>query len=692
MARTKTTRSRSSKKQTPRRPRSAKRRLIAPEDITRIRFLSEPMIAPQGDLTLFVEKTVGEKNDYQTRIWAVDVDEPGEPRPFTTGPKDSHPRWSPDGERIAFLRTSDAGTQIHVLPRSGGEAHQVTCLPEGSVRGFQWSPDGSKFALAFRETAEDRTKAAAKEREAAGASTPPWVIEHPWYREDGDGYFGAQRFALYVVDAETGVSEKLYEDPLGDFSFAWSPDGREVAVTSNRHRRAFFEPWHTSIYRVDVRSKKVREFRGLPPGPKTGITWSPDGKTLAYASREGTDDVYGTENLELWTYDIDRAKARSLTGGTDYCLLSIALTDTSAAVFGPTLRWAPDSKHIYLLLGWHGESHVAKIARRGGNIEFLTSGKVTHTIGNVVSTEKGDCLGLLHGSATQLDEVEVGEFDRYGRFGTRRLTNRNAPFLKEVLVAKPQSHWVRSADGNRVQVWSLFPPHRAKRGKFPAVLEIHGGPHAMYSVGFFHEFQMLAAAGYAVFYSNPRGSKGYGREHCAAIRGSWGGADWADIQAVTEFMKEHANVDPKRMGVMGGSYGGYMTNWVIGHTRDFAGAITDRCVSNLVSMGGNSDYPQVPDTYWPGNHWDQIDAIWEQSPIRYLGKCKTPTLIIHSEGDLRCNVEQAEQVYSVLSLRGVPTRFVRYPRETSHGMSRGGPPDMRVHRLKEILAWWEAWL
>lgn len=268
----------------------------------------------------------------------------------------------------------------------------------------------------------------------------------------------------------------------------------------------------------------------------------------------------------------------------------------------------------------------------------------------------------------------------------------NGPLLRELQLAPIQSHWIRASDGTRVQTWSMFPFGASTRRKLPAVLEIHGGPHAQYGIGFFHEFQLLAASGYAVFFSNPRGSKGYGEKHCAAIRGSWGGADWMDIQAVLQHMQEHPRVDPKRMGVMGGSYGGYMTNWVIGHTRAFRAAITDRCVSNLVSMAGNSDYLTIPDLYWPGNAWDQPEAQWNASPLKYLGKCRTPTLIIHSEGDLRCNIEQAEQVHAVLTLQGVPVRFVRYPRETSHGMSRSGPPDLRLHRLGEILAWWEKWL
>jgi dipeptidyl aminopeptidase/acylaminoacyl peptidase len=206
---------------------------------------------------------------------------------------------------------------------------------------------------------------------------------------------------------------------------------------------------------------------------------------------------------------------------------------------------------------------------------------------------------------------------------------------------------------------------------------------------------MLAASGYVVVYSNPRGSKGYGEAHCAAIQGNWGDRDWVDVQAVTSFMKKHPNIDSKKMGVMGGSYGGYMTNWVIGHTKDFKAAITDRCVSNMVSMAGNSDFPFNKDGYFKGIAWGDLEDIrelWRQSPIAYFKGVTTPTLIIHSEGDLRCNVEQGEQVFTALQQQGIPSRFVRYPSSTSHGMSRSGPTDLRIHRLNEILAWWKRYL
>jgi dipeptidyl aminopeptidase/acylaminoacyl peptidase len=370
--------------------------------------------------------------------------------------------------------------------------------------------------------------------------------------------------------------------------------------------------------------------------------------------------------------------------------MAVALSDSAEVAFSAMIQWSPDSKRLFMQIGWHGESHIASIAATGGQINFHTSGPLMHSMGNIAGNGKPR-MALAIGDGLTLSEVHIGEVSP-ASIQTNKLSSLNDKLLSQLQLSKPESHWIKSADGNEVQVWSIKPIEFKSGKKYPAILEIHGGPHAMYGGGFFHEFQLLAANGYAVFFSNPRGSKGYGRDHCAAIRGSWGGADWVDIQAVTNFMKKQSFVDPKRMGVMGGSYGGYMTNWVIGHTTDFKAAITDRCVSNLVSLLGTSDYVEPPDQYWPGNTWNRPEKLWDMSPLKYLGDAKAPTQSIHSEGDLRCNVEQAEQVFTALKLNNVPTRFVRYPACTSHGLSRGGPPDLRVHRLNQILDWWKKWL
>jgi len=682
---------------------ASKKRLITPEDLLRFIIPSQPRISHDGSDILFARKHIGEKNKSVTNLWIVPAKgghaEPtrsvGVPRQFTSGEADSGGQWNADDSRIAFIRTNkDKGeSQVFIISRAGGEARQLTHFPEGSIESFKWSPDGRHLVVSFRETHADWTKEAEKKRKDSGESEPPRVIDDMWYRLDGDGYFGAQRHALYLVDAESGEHTPLFnKDNLGHHEFDFSPDSKTLVVSANPTKNALVRPWNNDLYLVDVKSKKSRTVPNLPKGPKALPQWSRDGKMIAYAGREGTSDsTYSTENLELWVCDPKTGKARSLTGAGDYCMLAITLGDAGEAVFGPNFRWHPDSKRIIAQIGWRGESHLASIDVASGKVAFLTSGAIECTLGNISSDGKA---AVVRADPVTLPEVGIATLSKSAARLTV-LTSFNKELLSELDLAKPESKWIKSGDGNDVHVWIMKPPRARSSSstkKLPAVLEIHGGPHALYGSAFFHEFQTLAAAGYVVFYSNPRGSKGYGRDHCHAIRGSWGDRDWVDLQAVIGFMLKHPQVDPKRMGVMGGSYGGYMTNWIIGHTNTFAGAITDRCVSNLISMWGNSDFPGVENKYWQGNPWDKPETLWKWSPIRLMNKAKTPTLIIHSEGDLRCNIEQAEQVFTALKSRGVPTRFVRYPRTTSHGMSRMGPPDLRLHRLREILDWWKEWL
>ena len=668
--------------------RTARKRKMTPEDLHRITFVGDPRIRPDGGEVLFVHKRIGEKNRYETNLWLV-PSSGGDARPFTTGGRDGQGRWSADGTRVAFVRGHEnAGPQVYLIGADGGEARQLTSFPEGTIGKIAWSPDAKHLAVAFRETDPDWTREKVEERKKNGLMDPPRVLDDPWYRLDGDGYFNGQRFKLYVVDVKTGEHRLLYgKDTLGMFDFDWAPDSRRLAVATNRDRKAFKRDWKDEILIVDARTGKFRAVN-LPEGCKTHVRWSPDGTRLAYAGREGETGLYDTRNLELWVCDPVKGNAKCLTGKEDYCLMAVALTDTAEAAFGPNFQWA-GSRRLLVSIGWHGETHLASIGVGGGKLQFLTEGRYDQVMGSV--SHDGRRVALIRATVDKLGEVYVGQLGPQG-LAVKQVTHLNRDFLAELQLASFESHWVKAEDGHRSQVFVLRPPGVSRKTKVPGVLTIHGGPHAMYGVGFFHEFQCMAAAGYAVFFPNPRGSKGYGEKHCAAIHGHWGDRDWADVVAVKEFMKSRPWVNAKRMGVMGGSYGGYMTNWAIGHTNDFAGAITDRCVANLVSMAGSSDFAQVPDKYWKGNFWDKPEALWRDSPIQYMGKVKTPTLIIHSEGDLRCNIEQAEQVYSLLTLRDVPTRFVRYPRSTSHGMSRGGPPDMRNHRLHQILDWWKKYL
>jgi dipeptidyl aminopeptidase/acylaminoacyl peptidase len=676
------------------RPRGG--RATVPEDLLRLRIAADPQISPDGSTILFVEKHAGEKNEYETNLWVVAADgsrgsSTVEPRQFTSGKRDAHGRWSPDGKQVAFISAREkAKPQIYVMAAAGGEARPLTKFPEGAIKSFRWSPDGRQLAVAYRETDPDRTKEAEKAREASGASKPPYVLDDFFYRLDGDGYFGGLRFQLYIVDAATGEHRLLRRERAGSFEFDWAPDSSELVLAVNLSREPLLAWWKDDLVRVDAKTGKSERIAEIPAGPKQAVRWSPDGRSIAFAGREGKES-WGVHNTRLYVYDVASKRTRDLTGGEDYCLAAATLSDSAEPSFGAQLEWSPDSRRIFTNIGWRGESHVASIAATGGRLTFHTKGRSLVSLGNL--SGDGTRAGLTVTDALSPPEIAVGSRSGdAGPFGVKVLTRLNGPLLEEIEISEPEPHWIESADGTQVHVWVIKPAGFKAGRKYPAVVEIHGGPHCQYGETFFHEFQVLAAAGYVVVYSNPRGSKGYGDAHCAAIKGNWGQADWRDMQAVIAFMKGLPFVDTARMGIMGGSYGGYMTNWAIAHTDEFAAAITDRCVSNLVSMVGSSDLPLVPGEYWDGNSWDRTEAIWEQSPLKHFGNVKTPTLIIHSEGDLRCNVEQAEQVFVALKLRKVPTRFVRYPSSTSHGLSRSGPPDLRLHRLAQILEWWKKYL
>ncbi len=669
---------------------ATRKKPMTPEDLEHIIVPSQPRISPDGETVLYCRRHAGPRNTKVHNLWAVPTGG-GAARLMTSGDTDVHGRWSPDGSTIAFLSgRASKGQQLRLLPACGGESQPLTALPEGAFMNFKWSPDGRSIAFLWRAADPDWTAEAKKAREASGASEPPRIVTTGWYRLDGDGYFLQRRYVLKVVDVESGRVRTLWnKDGMGFISYDWSPDSRKLAITTVRGKRAYLAWQRTEIHLLDVSSGKSTPLDWIPPGPKDTVIWSPDGRWLAWSGREGTDGTYSTDNLELWTCQpAKRGSATCISGKTDFCLMAATLGDTAEVSFEASIQWTRDSKAILARIGSEGAQHVYRFKRSGGTPTALTSGRAIHDPGNL--SEDGRLLAVMIDTPTAPPEVHLMDLSEGSK--PRRLTNENGKLRATRALAKPRSFWITSEDGTRVQAWMLTPPGTRNPRRKPAVLQIHGGPHAQYGYSFFHEFQCQAAKGMIVVYANPRGSKGYGRDFCSAIRGDWGEKDWVDVRAVIDWMRARPEVDASRMAIMGGSYGGYMTNWAIGHTNEFACAITDRCVSNLVSMEGNSDFLSKPDSYFPGNAWDRPEALWKGSPIRFAHRWKTPTLVIHSEGDLRCNVEQAEQVWAALQIRNIPSRFVRYPASTSHGMSRGGPTDLRIHRLHEILTWLDRYI
>ncbi len=664
------------------------KRAIKPEDLLQFQFVADPQISADGSLVLFSKKHVNEKNKYVTNLFTADAD--GNVRQWTQGDGgNANGRWSPDGSRIAFVSGRDKpASQVFTIASDGGEAHKLTSLPEGSIGAIRWSPDGSKIAFTFRETHPDWTEKAKKAREESGGSTPPWVIDNIWYRFDGDGYFGGQRYAICVADAKSGEHKQLYNKcPIGEYSFDWSPDSKELIVAHTASKRPMAEPENVQLFRVGL-DGKATQLKGLPKGSKSAVRWSPDGKTIAYLGDFDEADPWGVRNQKLYVVSPEGGEPKCLTEKDDYCLAVMTLSDSKDAAVDAVLEWAPDSRALYAQVGRQGETQLAMSDVSKGGLEFLTKGRHVVGVGNL--SADGSKVACLWGEPLHLNEVGIYDLAKHPA-KPDVVTKFNKALLDKLALSIPEETWLDSTDGAKVHAWVMKPSEIRAGKKYPAVLEVHGGPHTQYGWAFFHEFQVLAAAGYVVVYSNPRGSKGYGEKFCGVIRGDWGNKDWDDVQSVTRWMQHQPYVASGSMGVMGGSYGGYMTNWAVGHTNDFKAAITDRCVSNMVSMAGNSDFPFNKDGYFGGTAWSSlknIEPLWKQSPIAFFDKAKTPMLIIHSEGDLRCNVEQGEEVFTALQQEGIESRFVRYPVSTSHGMSRGGPPDLRLHRLGEILAWW----
>lgn len=697
-SRTRPTRSaRSSRAAKPARRGAPRRRLITVEDLRALRVVSAPALSPDGGQVVFLVKELGEKNADRTRLWVADA-AGGAARPLTSGERDGRAAWSHDGRTLAFVRSREKGRpQVALLPAGGGEAVDLTCLPEGAISALRWSPAGDALYISFRATAPEWTAAAIELRKSRGESDPPRVIDEPWYRLDGDGYFNAQRFVLMRVDLADGATRTLWDrDTLGSFSFDISPDGRTVALATTRDPKAFARDWTNELLLLDAGSGRVRTLPGLPPGPKPSPLFSPDGRRIAWAGVIDADGSRTSDNFELFVSDARTGGARSLTRSTDQCLIAPTLGDCAEVDFAPHFAWHPDGKRLWVQIGWHGETHLATVAAGGGPPCLHTRGRCQVRLGTL--SRDGRRIAVTVESATRPPEVHLAELPRLvGRapqalLRLRAASDANGALFAQIRLAAPRATWVRSDDGTRVHTFTLLPPGASAARRRPTILEIHGGPQAQYGYSFFHEFQVLAAAGHAVVYSNPRGSKGYGRAVCAGIHRAWGTKDWEDVRAVSGWAAGQPFCNPRRLGVMGGSFGGYMTLWAVGHSRAYRAAIADRCVSNLVSMWGSSDVSVWPDTSFPGNAWDDTRALWDMSPLQFMGRVRTPVLLIHSEGDLRCNVAESEQVHSALAIRGVPVRFVRYPRSTSHGMSRNGPADLRIHRLEQILGWWRRWM
>ena len=667
-----------------------KKRLITAEDLYRIELLSEPRMSPDGKHVLYRLQRVDRKTEKKFgNLWLVSTDG-GLPRQFTQGDQsDSSPRWSPDGRMIAFLSNradKEKPAQVHLIALDGGEAHQLTTIP-GDISDLSWSPNGRKLLCTVckmdpealeREKDEGKKKLGVVER----------VIDRVFYKLDGVGYLPHERTHLWSIDAHTGKSRQLTDHPIWDeLSPTFSPDGQVIAYTSNHSPEPDLEE-NDDIFLLPATGDNPPRKLKTPEGPKWMLSFSPDGKWLAYYGMEGKNSGYSYKNIGLWITPVSGTKpAQNLTGKYDLHTAPDVINDCGSPEWMRPV-WSLDGKTIFFQIALHGSVLLKSIDVDGENMRDVVG--EGGAVGAFTLDRNQTKVAYFYGQMTDPGQVYLRELTN-GNL-TRHLTRINHDLLDSLELGKVEEVWFKGAAGSDLQGWVMFPPRFDPKKKYPSILEVHGGPLTQYGKFFMHEFYYLASMGYVVYFCNPRGGRGYGEEHAKAIWGAWGGADYDDLMTWADLLAKRSYIDPKRMGITGGSYGGYMTIWMIEHTERFKAAVSQRCVSNFISEWGSSDIN------WTFEHevqaeppYKEFKKWWELSPIAHIGNAKTPTLVIHNEGDLRCPIEQSEQVFVSLKRLGVETEFVRFPDEF-HGLSRTGRTDRRIARLNHILRWMDKYL
>jgi dipeptidyl aminopeptidase/acylaminoacyl peptidase len=646
---------------------------MVPEDLTRIQFVTDPQLSPDGRRVAFVVTTLSEERDeYLSNIWVVDV-AGGVPRRFTAGPRrDLEPRWSPDGSRLAFLseRTAKDKLQLYVMPADGGEATKLTALDNG-VSAIAWAPDGARLAFVSAVGGYKEPEGEDEKRK----SRPARVITSVKYRFNGEGFIYDRRPHVFVVSLDGASSTQITEGDFIDADPTWSPDGESLVFASARHG-ARDDDDASDLWRVPAKGGTPQRLTATA-GPVMLPAFSPDGRTIAFLARAELN-AYG-RNVQLFTVPSD--------GGQATCLSSAL--DRSCGALHVRPSWSPDGRSLTVATEDRGDIGLWRVAATGSAApQRIVGGE--RVLNGFSASADGRTLAFAASRTVAPAEVFVCGADGGDE---RRLTDLNRAWVESVALSAPERFRFTRA-GFELDVWVMRPARFVAGQRYPTLLNIHGGPHAQYGHNFFDEFQVYAGAGYAVVYTNPRGSQGYGEAFTQAVVGDWGGGDYADVMAaLDEALARYPFIDSERLGVLGGSYGGFLTSWTVGHTKRFKAACSERAVNCQYTMFGTSDIGHSFNVVELGGPlpWEDMARYIERSPLTYAKDMTTPLLILHSEDDLRCPIEQGEQLFVALKKLKREVSFVRFPGE-NHEMSRSGKPRHRLERFRHILDWFAKYL
>jgi dipeptidyl aminopeptidase/acylaminoacyl peptidase len=639
---------------------------MVPEDVYELTGVGDPRISPDGrSVAAAVTRVDRDEKEYRSAIWLVPLDGSGRPRQLTSGEKsDAEPRWSPDGGELAFVSNRDGDKkQLYVLPLGAGEPRRLTNLKE-DVTQVQWSPDGRRIAFVARVPDEAYEEDDEKKR-------LPRRVTRLQYKLDSVGWTTDRRQQIYVVAADgSGKPTQLTDGDFDAQDPAWAPDGSRIVFSSARR-----EDWDlhlaNELYLLEARGGEPQRLTPDEENFYGSPIWSPDGSVIAcYWQPGGYDQPH---HAQVAVVDPESGERRLLTDSLD--------RNCSPYPFIRAPAWDGDT--IVFALEDAGNTHVYRVRADGSAAPELVVGGDRGVTGFDVRDGR-----VVHTSTTPTELAELYD-------GDTRLTEVGRAFAEARALVSPERFTATSADGSEVDAWIVRPVGFEDGRRYPVLLNIHGGPFTQYGNKFFDEFQVYAAAGYVVVYANPRGSSGYSEEWGRAIRGpanggpGWGSVDFEDLMAVVdEALRRYDFCDPDRLGVMGGSYGGYMTSWIVSHTDRFRAACSERAVNNLFSEFGSSDFGAFFKATWGVFPFEDPEVYLKHSPTTYATDITTPLLIVHSENDLRCQIEQAEHLFSILRLLKRDVEFVRFPAE-SHELSRSGSPVHRVTRFETILDWFD---
>ena len=715
---------------------AAEKRNITEKDLFNFVWVGDAQVSPDGSRVAFVRVTVNEKKEgYITSIFAVSTAGNEAPHRLTSGERDSSPRWSPDGKYLAFTRVTEKDgkpepAQLFMLSMAGGDAFSFTSLPKGASDP-RWSPDGKSIAFTSSTNPEDLAKQEKKKRKeeelkqavSAEASTSPGkesgkdkakpadpavkqaeaeaeresdiqVVTRAVYRGDNEGYYDFKRPQhIWVVPAPRSADEKVQPRQLTSGRFdasgtLWSNDGTQIYFASLHNDEPYYERPKTELYSVLPTGGEATKLTTIDMDTG-GFALSPDGKQIAFIA-SATQPVNSYTQPDLWVLDLVKdAKPRNLTAGFDW--------DVGASVFGDNAAprggggniplWSPDGKSIVENFAKEGQTNL-------GSFDVATGAMTEITKGNqavVRFRAAPDTSRLVYFLTTPTKIGDLFWLDRISG-EARQLTNSNEELFGQLNLTEPEEIRYKSFDGKSIQAWLQKPPGFDPAKKYPLILNIHGGPHAAYGYIFSHEFQWMAAKGYVVLYPNPRGSTSYGQEFGNVIQFRYPGDDYRDLMLGVDETIKRGYIDPKKLGVTGGSGGGLLTNWVIGHTDRFAAAVSQRDIASWTDWWYTADFTLFQPNWFKAPPFQDPEDFKARSPITYVNEVKTPSMFILGEEDYRTpSGAGGEQMFRALKFRKIPTVMVKFPNE-SHELSRSGGPWHRVERLQHIVGWFDKWL